>query len=626
VKLIALAGLLSLSGCLWVLVVTPPASGYEISVYASLPWPFWILIAVSTLSLFCALLVGKPVCVQDIPVLVPSAFASLTSVLVLLLIPYFRGYTLYGAGDVLTNLGGVRDLLQVGHVSSLDVYPAIHVFEAALTYTTSISPIRWTFFLPPLFFLALVLGTFLLARQLGSTNAALFASSLLIIPVLGAEATRESILPSFDAFCMTPLALYLLLKTQRSVPYTVAFVLVLGVVTLLHVEASLFLWFFFIAALLVAAYVSRHAEIVRVLEMGFGTSGPARRRYLAAIAIVGVFAIAFFSSLVAFGNTVRTIYGSISSSLFEGPIATLGPPRVTTGIIPITELLIQEYGAEFVYIGLATGLTAATAAKVVTKRQRVAAEALLLSSLLSASLVIGLIFLLYGLIIGFTITRFMKYPFLASALILGAYFVTASADTSLPDVSVAEGGLSGHMQNRDFVPKAKMVSARKSAVAILVVAAAIICVFNTYPTLSSHEFSHQITKADFAAMEFFFQHRDDRYLISEVLPLNYQTRFAQEFYGIDAAVPSLRNGYEPDVLPPSHFGYDRGQFLGAAYSGNTYLLEPSLSRMYYPNLYPGLQQFWRYTPTDFQMLNRDPTVDQIYDNGGVQILEVLANG
>jgi hypothetical protein len=582
--------------------------------------------AVSTLSLFCALLAGKPAGIHDIPVLAPAAFASAISVVVLLLIPYFRGYTLYGAGDVLTNLGFVKDLLQSGHISTLDVYPAVHVLEAALTYTTSVSPIRWTFFWPPLFFLILLLGTFLLARQLGSTNTALLTCALLMIPVLGSEATRESILPSFDAFCLTPLALYLLFRTPRSLPYTLAFVLVLGAVTLFHIEASLFLWFFFIATLLVSTYASRHAEAVRVQEMAFSASDSARRRYLTAITLVGVFSIAFFSSLVAFGSTVRTVYGSITSSLFEGPIATLGPPRVTTGIIPITSLLVGLYGGEFVYIGLATGLTVATAAKVVTRREGVSAGALLLSSLWFVSLVIGFIFLLYGLIIGYTITRFVKYPFLTSALLLGAYFAAPPTHALPKGVSAVEGGSGRHLQKGDFAPKAKMTSAKKLAAAILVVGAAIICVFNTYPSVSFHEFSHQVTNADFAAMVFFFQHRDDHYPISEVLPLGYQTRFAQAFYGVEAVVPGLRNGYEQDVLPPSHFGYNRSQFLGASYSGNTYLLEPALSRVYYPDLYPGVQQVWRYTAADFRMLDRDPTVNQIYDNGGMQILEVMGSG
>jgi len=626
VRLVALAGLLSLSGSLWVLIWTPPASGYEISVYASLPWLFWNLIAVSTLSFFCALLVGKPASLRDMSAILPSAFASLTSVVVLLLIPYFRGYTLYGAGDVLTNLGFVNDLLKSGHISSLDVYPAIHVLEAALTHTTSVSPIQWTFFWPSLFFLALLLGTFLLAKQLGSTNAGLFTCALLIIPVLGSEATRESILPSFDAFCMTPFALYLLAKSERSVTYTIAFVLVLGAVTLFHIEASLFLWFFFIATLLVSSYVSRHPDLGRGHPMTFGTSKSARRRYLTAIILTGVFSVAFFSSLVVFGSTVRTVYRSFTSSLFEGPIATLGPPRVTTGFIPIASLLIGLYGGELVYFGLATTLIFATATKVGKCRRGVTAESVLLAAFFLVSLVVGFIFLLYGLIIGYTITRFVKYPFLTSALLLGAYFAGPLTDASRNRVSEVEVETSRHLQNGRSARRANLTSSKKTGVVLLVVAAAAVCVFNTYPSLSYHGSSHQVTGADFAAMGFLFENRDDHYPISEVLPLGYQTRFAQVFYGADAVVSGIRNGYEQDVLPPPHFGYDRGHFLGAAYSGNPYLLEPLLSKVYYPGLYAESPQVWRYTPVDFQMLSRDPTVNQIYDNGEMQILEVMGSG
>src|SRR5207249_2554952 len=184
----------------------------------------------------------------------------------------------------------------------------------------------------------------------------------------------------------------------------------------------LYLWFFFTATLLVSMYLSRHRGIVRAGTMTFGTTNSSRRRYLAAMILVGVFAISFFSTLVAFGSTVRTVYNSVASSLFEGPIATLGAPRVTTGIVPIATLLIRLYGGEFVYIGLAISLTVGAAAKAFRKRQGVTAEMLLLSSFLVVSLAIGFMFLWYGLIIGYSVTRFVKYPFLISALMLGAHF------------------------------------------------------------------------------------------------------------------------------------------------------------------------------------------------------------
>jgi len=605
-------------------VYTPPASGYEISIYGSLPWSFWLLIVVSILSLFCALLAGKPVTAQDCRVLLPSAVSSLVSVVVLLLIPYFRGYTLYQAGDTLTHLGFVRDIFLYGQITGLDVYPGIHVFEATLTYATSISPIHWTFFWPPLFFLEMLLGVFLLARYLGSFQTGLFACALLIIPVLGAEATRESIDPSFDAFCLMPAALYLMFKSRGSVSYSVAFVLVLGVLTVFHVEVSLFLWFFFIATLLVSRYVSRRPERVSAPPTALGTSRSARRGYLTAICLVGVLSIAFFSSLAAFGSTVTTIYSSLISSTFVGPITQL-TPRVTTGFFPLAFLAIALYGGVLVYVGLATVMALLVVAKIAAKRRGVTAVELLESSMMLECLGLDFVFLLYVLIIGYNFTRMLKYPFLISALILGAYFTASAKSAPAQVVSDKVDGPKRFDAKRSSVRECKTRLRLRPAIAALVIAVAVICVLNTYPNVSTHGYNFQNSSSVFSAMSFFLTHRNESYPVGEVLPLNYQTRFAQAFYGIKAGLTGLRNGYEMNVLPPPHFGYGSGQFLGAAYSTDTYLLVPALSRTYYPDVYPGLQQVWRYTPSDFGALNHDPTVNQIYDNGGMQILEVLGS-
>jgi hypothetical protein len=35
----------------------------------------------------------------------------------------------------------------------------------------------------------------------------------------------------------------------------------------------------------------------------------------------------------------------------------------------------------------------------------------------------------------------------------------------------------------------------------------------------------------------------------------------------------------------------------------------------YPAQFPEYRRFWRYTPENFDRLNRDETVSQVYDNG-----------
>lgn len=53
---------------------------------------------------------------------------------------------------------------------------------------------------------------------------------------------------------------------------------------------------------------------------------------------------------------------------------------------------------------------------------------------------------------------------------------------------------------------------------------------------------------------------------------------------------------------------------------------PSLGRLYYPVLYPGFEPLWRYTTSEFNTLNGDPTTKVIFDDGGMQIMLIDGTG
>jgi len=245
--------------------------------------------------------------------------------------------------------------------------------------------------------------------------------------------------------------------------------------------------------------------------------------------------------------------------------------------------------------------------------------------MLIASLALSFLLLLYGLAIGFSVTRILKYPLLLSSIMLGTYLTAPSSARSRRSAPGAEIQPIDFQTKRGSASRSEAIATPRSAVAVFVVAAAVVLVFNAYPNLTTHGFSYQITNADFSAMRFLFDYRSISYPIDEVLPRAYQTRFAEAFYGPYVTLPGVRGGYGSEVLPPPHFGYNRGQFLGTAYAKNQYLLVTALSRIYYPDVYPGYEQYWQFYPSDFQLLNLDPTVNRIYDDGGMQIFVVVSS-
>ncbi|MCK4733231.1 MAG: DUF1616 domain-containing protein, partial [Methanophagales archaeon] len=104
VKIVAIIAFIFIISALTIIAKTPPASGYEISIYAAYPWYFWFL------------LVGAISC--GITILVHQAFAEQKSNwwsiglsiiiftnLIIILLPIFRGYFISSGGDEITHLG-----------------------------------------------------------------------------------------------------------------------------------------------------------------------------------------------------------------------------------------------------------------------------------------------------------------------------------------------------------------------------------------------------------------------------------------------------------------------------------------------------------------------------------------
>jgi hypothetical protein len=72
-------------------------------------------------------------------------------------------------------------------------------------------------------------------------------------------------------------------------------------------------------------------------------------------------------------------------------------------------------------------------------------------------------------------------------------------------------------------------------------------------------------------------------------------------------------------MPPDHFGYNMTSSLGSFYNEPHYFLLTNAGKFYYPNIYPEFPQKWRFDANDFERLKTDVSVQQIYDNGNLDI-------
>jgi hypothetical protein len=118
---------------LLIILVSNQANGYEISIYTAYPPYFWLLIIISLsfpfISMFLYSFISKT---TDNEVnLFPQLVTASITLLILLLLPFFRGYLFYQSGDTFSHLGYIKDIL-AGTISGGDIYPLFHIWLSIL--------------------------------------------------------------------------------------------------------------------------------------------------------------------------------------------------------------------------------------------------------------------------------------------------------------------------------------------------------------------------------------------------------------------------------------------------------------------------------------------------------------
>lgn len=153
-----------------IIIDTPPAAGYEISLYEAYPSYLWIFI-LAALSCGSGLLVYHAYSNYSSKLWIFGLIIPLYTELLILLLPSIRGYTTFGRWDVLEHIGYIKDILNTGNfplagMSGNNYYPVTHIIGADLSYITGLTPELLAEIFPGLFTLFYVVSVHLLARSI----------------------------------------------------------------------------------------------------------------------------------------------------------------------------------------------------------------------------------------------------------------------------------------------------------------------------------------------------------------------------------------------------------------------------------------------------------------------------
>ena len=607
IKAIALIAFIFITLALTIIARTPPASGYEISIYDAYPHYFWYFLLAGITCGLC--------------ILVHQAFAEdeektkwwilgfsaiLLTNFIILLLPIFRGYAFYGRGDELTHLGIIKDIISTGHFGKDNFYPVLHTLAASISYLTALDPKLLISIIPPIFAIFYMISIYLLATKVaqnyGQSLLITAFGSLMLYGALG-----STFVPSAQAFFLLPFIFFLYYKVRTpssiSVSSTVPFILVLVLIPFFHPVMSLFLIFIFLclgASMLLYKQIKKRRP-----QFNSGDASTELRGGVMNPSIIEfIIFITWYSAFSAFAGTARTINNWLLYQMGEPPIEEMLHilERANLTAYEFIRLSIKMYGTYLLYGILSIVICVIILKEIFSERK------IKLNQLIFLLLFITLGTLTLACTFGDLVLkggRVFKYLLFASTILngLGIY-------------GLAKKDKAKSSKSNKFMRK-KLIT---SIVIIILVASMSIGLFNLFFSPRIHLFNQQVTGMELEGIGWFFDHRNQELLIDDIAV--GQKRFADALLGLRVPNKNIRTGIA--TIPPDHFDYINNTMYGESYKKDRYFLNNKLSKIYYPKVHPRYSDQWRFTQDDFDRLSKDPGVNRIYINGEFEVNYIIA--
>jgi hypothetical protein len=581
-----------------IITKTPTCLGYEISIYDAYPFYFWIAIVAPIAIPLIVIVLGKQTYDEPIPHIYAMAGAALLSMFIFLSLPFLRGYFLYTSGDTLSHYGFLKDISSTGFVGIRNIYPTIHIMIYELMCITNFDFCTVSLFFPQIFMVLYVISIFILSKSIGcDSRASLFILAISIIPVFGIELTREFVMPSFDAFCMIPLVLFLLIKSRTSdkkTGYSILLMLILLTFPFFHMETTVFLLVFLLTIYFIFL-VSEHWQ-----KKHLSNAIVLKREIYTPLLILLVGFTLWFSASVAFKGVVTNMYNSIFLNLGTSPSSIIKNSLNSTqlNLKDIVLYGVKMYGVPILCFSSSGSLALIQIIKIL-RRQTIQFKDFMFSILFIVLSFLTLFLFIKEPMYGMT-TRTWKYLLFVSVVYCGYYLAQKN-----------------YLRNGTTL---------KILICLALTLILAIAIFTTYPSPFMGLTNRQVTESSLSGVNFFTSSRPD--ITFDALSTNINTHsFEQAYYGIEKYhyyMYHIQLHVEAFVLPPPpHFGYNVSQQLGVSYMGHEkYLMLDSLSTIYFPAIYPDYPELWVYAPTDFEKLQYDNTINQILDNSGIKLFQI----
>jgi hypothetical protein len=569
-----------------VIILTPPATGYELSIYDAYPTAFW-------LSIFASIFIGILLIVQsgikgrgESLYWLFGLFSLLLLYVIILSLPLIRGYVLYGRGngDILSHIGWMKAIAYSGHISGTDYYPVVHILGSIFNFT-GMSFESVAFFMLTLFSLTYFLFVLLLAKTVSSERGQMlfvvaFASPLLF------SSFHESIHPSILSAFMIPvlLAVYHRKGTFHSaIEYSLIAVILLLTFVFFHPFTAIIV----AIILVVFGFVN---YFTRSFAPGLGPEP--KVAYLLVTLVVGLYVwLNPFSGISSkMGAVLAALFDTSETSMVSHYGDLL--EQASLPISQVIDLFLNQYGY------LALYLAASLIALFFVLRSYLKHEAGKFEFYYAFQFVAASAFTLimvFGYFIEFEPLRIARYIIVVVPVLCGLAFYQRFRSMS---AGTGRKALAAFM-------------------ILLIVSASILAIQGLFFSPKIVKANAQLTAMEADGTGWYLGSTEGRIpLLATDLKL---VRYEAYYYGFDT--PGYRGRPQLDTYIPSHFGYDTNTTFARSMNNRTaYMITTEANRLgalVFPETVRPLVH--QYLAEDFIRLSHDPSVTKSYTNGECEV-------
>jgi len=580
VRIVPLIISLTLLFSVLVIAATPPATGYELSVYGAFPESLWILISVNIF--FSMYSIAGDDRSRN---LYYGYFSIILIEIIVLFLPVIRGYYSMsrGGGDMYHHMFVASQIFNSGYLPETDFYPIMHIW-LSLVYNYLHDYVILILVLSIVFFLLYIISLYILGKKLLGTERGGIFVSIFGIPLIFSYG-YYAFYPFLFALFMFPLILFAYQKithnpAQKSFFYICVMLLSLFIV-FCHPMISVFLIIMF--------SIFTFFEVFKGWATGWQSN-------INAANIVLIVSLTLVLWWLQFRSIVTTLQRMSNALLGQGSHASIldyNVDAITTSKISVWEVIdifIKTYGSIVIYFSISLLFLLYIFYQFYQNR-KISEDDFIYSFQFCVAVVIG-IALLTGYFVIFEPLRAAMYGLILATILCGLFFYRLWSTVS----KKRQQGLSISI----------------TLVMTIICMLAMLAIYQS-PWISTSNMA--LPYGDKNGIDWILDYR------SAEIPVMREEGSMSKYKNYYYESENIKNDEKFTELRdiPSNFGYMTNRTIGDSFAflryKNVYLITTEKMKLapYAVSLDRRSRSKW-FTDPDFIRLQNDPSVNRIYSS------------